>query len=196
MDIVFPINGLVSGLLLLGLSFSNKITGVLRILAFILGLVSLVQLLTIVDSFLYRFVSGVTGRDEGFSVMGSLYDSITDKDLETNEGSGRGRVYLRPRVPMIKDGVRVSVQGNPGSKIVYWPVGGNGIGARNDALDLHGQNLQGIRTRALGVGVTVLDEEGKGIAITEDGVAELLFREVYGGEGSRGGPVNRVTLTR
>jgi len=183
MDIVFPINGLVSGLLLLGLSFSNKITGVLRIISFILGLVSLVQLLTIVDSFLFRFVSGVNGSDEGFSVVGSLYDSITDKDLQIREGSGRGRVYLRPRVPMIRDGVRVSVQGNPGSKIVYWPVGGNGIGARNDALDLHGENLQGIRTRALGVGVTILDEEGKGIAVTEDGVAELLFREVYGARG-------------
>jgi hypothetical protein len=135
---------------------------------------------------------GVSNREEGFSIMGSLYESITSQDLEVNKGSGVGRVYLRPRVPMIRDGVRVSVQGNPGSKIVYWPVGGKGIGGRNDELGLHGVGLQDIRTRALGVGVTVLDEEGKGIAVTEDGVGELLFREVYG---VNGGPVNRVRLS-
>jgi hypothetical protein len=193
MDIIFPTNGLIAGLVLLGISFTNQISGILRIVAFIVGLISFIQLLVIIDSFLYRIGSGVAGS-EGFSVMGSLYESITDKDLEINEGSGSGRVYLRPRIPMINDGVRVSVQGNPGSKIVYWPIGGDGIGGKNDKLELHGVSLQDIRTRALGVGVTVLDEEGKGIAITEDGARELLFREVYGGEGSTGGPVTRVKM--
>jgi len=191
MDLVFRINGLLGGLVLLGISFSKKITGVLRVVSFVIGLVALTNLLTILDGVLYRIGSGLGGRIEGFSLANSLYESITDKDLEVNEGSGSGRVYLRPRVPMIKDGVRVSVQGNPGSKILYWPVGGNGIGGRNDDMGLHGLGLQDIRTRALGAGVTVLDEEGKGIAITEDGVGELLFREVYG---DKGGPVNRVKM--
>lgn len=191
MDLIFRMNGILGGLILLGLSFTKQITGIVRIVSFIIGLIALTQILIIIDSFLYRIGSGSGGTMEGFSLMGSLYESITDQDLEIREGSGRGRVYLRPRVPMIRDGVRVSVQGNPGAKIVYWPVGGKGIGGRNDDLDLHGLGLQEIRTRALGVGVTMLDEEGKGIAITEDGVGELLFREVYG---EKGGPVNRVRL--
>lgn len=193
MDLVFRINGILGGLVLLGISFSKKITGVLRVVSFVIGLVALTNLLTILDGLLYRIGSGLGGNVEGFSLANSLYESITDKDLEVNEGSGSGRVYLRPRVPMIKDGVRVSVQGNPGSKILYWPVGGNGIGGRNDDMELHGLGLQDIRTRALGAGVTVLDEEGKGIAITEDGVGELLFREVYD---NKGGPVNRVKLSK
>lgn len=195
MDLVYRINGILGGLILLGVSFQKQIKGVLRVVSFIIGLVALTHFLTIIDGLLYRIGSGVRGAGgvvEGFSLANSVYESITNADLEVNKGSGSGRVYLRPRVPMIRDGVRVSVQGNPGSKIIYWPVGGKGIGGRNDELSLHGLGLQDIRTRALGAGVTVLDEEGKGIAITEDGVGELLFREIYG---KRGGPVNRVKLT-
>ena len=192
MDLVFRMNGIFGGLLLLGISFQNQIKGVLRVVSFIIGLIALTHFLTILDGFIYRIGSGSGGGIEGFSLANSLYESITNADLDVNEGSGSGRVYLRPRVPMIRDGVRVSVQGNPGSKIIYWPVGGNGIGGRNDEMGLHGLGLHDIRTRALGAGVTVLDEEGKGIAITEDGVGELLFREIYG---KRGGPVNRVKLT-
>lgn len=194
MDLVYRINGIFGGLVLLGISFTKQITGVLRVASFVIGLIALTHFLTIVDGFLYRIGSvmgGAGGNIEGFSLTNSLYESITDADLEVNTGSGSGRVYLRPRVPMIKDGVRVSVQGNPGSKILYWPVGGKGIGGRNDDMNLHGLGLQDIRTRALGAGVTMLDEEGKGIAITEDGVGELLFREVYG---DKGGPVNRVKM--
>lgn len=191
MDLIFRINGILGGLILLGISFKKQITGILRVISFVIGLIALTHSLTIIDGLLYRIGSGMGGGVEGFSLANSLYESITDSDLEVNEGSGSGRVYLRPRVPMIRDGVRVSLQGNPGSKIVYWPVGGKGIGGRNDEMDLHGLGLQDIRTRALGAGVTVLDEEGKGIAITEDGVGELLFREVYG---KKGGPVNRVKL--
>lgn len=194
MDLAFRINGILGGLILLGISFTKQITGILRVISFVIGLIALTHFLTIVDGLLYRIGSKsgeVGGRIEGFSLANSLYESITDKDLEVNQGSGSGRVYLRPRVPMIKDGVRVSVQGNPGSKILYWPVGGNGIGGRNDDMELYGLGLQDIRTRALGAGVTVLDEEGKGIAITEDGVGELLFREVFD---DKGGPVNRVKL--
>jgi hypothetical protein len=190
MDFLFSISGLVSGIVLLGISFTKKITGVLRIIAFVLGLIGLTHVLVILDDFLYRMGT----KDEGFSVMGSLYESITSQDLEVNTGRGVGRVYLRPRIPMIRDGVRVNVQGNPGSKIVYWPIGGNGIGGRNDDLNLHGISLQDLRTRALGVGVTVLDEQGKGLAVTEEGVGELLYREVYNGEGSTGGPIQRIRL--
>ena len=194
MDLVFRMNGILGGLLLLGISFQRQIKGVLRVVSFIIGLIALTHFLTILDGVLYRIGSGVGGTGgsvEGFSLANSVYESITNSDLDVHSGSGSGRVYLRPRVPMIRDGVRVSVQGNPGSKIIYWPVGGKGIGGRNDEMGLHGLGLHDIRTRALGAGVTVLDEEGRGIAITEDGIGELLFREIYG---KRGGPVNRVKL--
>lgn len=183
MDLVFTVNGIVAGLILLWYSFA---TG--RAVTFLIGLISLTHLLVILDRIIGSGGVGWEDWGEGFS---TLYESITQSDLEVNQGSGRGRIYVRPRLPMIRNGVRVSVKGNPGSKIMYWPVGGNGIGGRNDELDLQGVGLQDIRTRALGVGVTVLDEEGKGIAVTEDGIGELLFREVYG---DHGGPVHRITV--
>lgn len=187
MDLIFPVNGIVAGLILLVISFTGQISGILRVISFAIGLVTVVQVGIILDDVLYEY-----GSDrEGFTsdIQGSLYKSITQQDREVTKGSGVGRVYLRPRVPMIKNGVRVNVRGNPGSKIIYWPMGGNGIGGRNEELELHGVSVQEIRTHALGAGVLVLDEIGKGIAITEEGVRELLFREVDGGVG-----VNRIKL--
>lgn len=191
MDIVFTINGIVAGFVLLGISVNGTVSGFLRVFSFILGLIALTHFLIILDDILYSY-----GSDrEGFtSKLGSsLYESIISRDREVHYGKGTGRVYLRPRIPMVNNGVRVNVKGTPGSKIVYWPVGGSGIGGRNDEMDLHGASIQEIRTRALGAGVSVLDEIGHGIAITEDGVGEVLFREIHG---DKGGPVNRVRLQK
>ena len=60
-------------------------------------------------------------------------------------------------------------------------MGGDGIGGANERLSLYGSSAHDIRTKALGAGVVVLDEQGRGIAVTEKGCAELLYKEINGG---------------
>jgi len=153
MEAIFTANGILAGIFLLVISFTGMISGFIRVLAFIVGIITTIHSSILLDRFLIS-------NAEEFTV---------------------GRVYLGPRIPICKDPIRVEIRGTPETKVVYWPMGGDGIGGSNERLGLHGSSAHDIRTKALGAGVVVLDEQGRGIAMTERGCNEVLYKEIDGG---------------
>ena len=102
---------------------------------------------------------------------------------------------LEPRVPSVSGlGTEpVEVRGTPGGKLVYWPSGGAGLGASNDRLRIDQKRDPAvIRENALGCGVVMLDERGRGMAMAERGCSHLLYREVTGS--GYGGPIGKVRV--
>lgn len=183
------------GLLLLVLSLygASCLNKGLRIPAFIAGLVAFIDVLSLMEGAMGLSDSGVSEGMSGSRWLGAGDDP---QDRVVRRGlDGQGRVYLEPRVPRVSGmGTEpVEVRGTPGGKIVYWPSGGMGLGASNDRLRIDQQrDPLAIRESALGCGVVMLDERGRGVAMAERGCAHLMYREVTGA--GYGGPIGKVRI--
>lgn len=184
------------GLLLLVLSLygASCLGSGLRIPAFIAGLVALIDVLSLVEG--WMGLSGSGTSMEGMSGSRWLGAGDDPQDGVIRRGlQGQGRVYLEPRVPRVSGmGTEpVEVRGSPGGKIVYWPSGGMGLGASNDRLRIdQKRDPLAIRDSALGCGVVMLDERGRGVAMAERGCAHLMYREVTGA--GYGGPIGKIRV--
>jgi hypothetical protein len=172
----------IGGLILLILSlFEGGLAPVpgIRLVAFLVGVVALIDAIIIGDEIL-ALVSGRMKRNEGFL------------DGEPNDV---GRVYLKPRIPMVSGSglTRVEIRGNPGTKVIYWPTGGQGLGSANDLSNISSiPTMSELREKALGCGITVLDEEGRGMAVAEKGCDAIMYREVY--PDGKGGIMNTIRV--
>ena len=183
------------GLLLLVLSIygASCLGKGLRIPAFLAGLVALIDVLALAEN-----TMGLSGAATQEGMSGSRWLGAGDdpQDRIIRRGiAGQGRVYLEPRVPNVSGmGTEpIEVRGNPGGKIVYWPSGGMGLGASNDRLRIdQKRDPMAIRDSALGCGVVMLDERGRGMAMAERGCAHLMYREVTGA--GYGGPIGKVRV--
>ena len=179
----------IGGLILLGLSLhgkTNKLNMSLRIPAFIIGIIALIDTLFIIE--------GMLGIQEG---MSTKWQSIGEADLVQTNGldGSKGRVYIEPRVPNTSGtGTEtVEIRGNPGKKVVYWPSGGIGMGLLNDnhkVEDIRDPTI--LRDKALGCGVVILDERGRGVGLAERGCSKLLYREVS--DSGYGGPIGNIIV--
>lgn len=183
-----------AGLMLLGMSlYGASCLGVgLRVPAFLAGLVALVDVLMLIED-----AMGFEDVDaEGMSGSRWLGVGEDPQDRSVRRGlAGQGRVYLEPRVPRVSGmGTEtVEVRGSPGGKIVYWPSGGLGLGASNDRQQVNQErDPRVIRDSALGCGVVMLDERGRGMAMAERGCAYLMYREVTGS--GYGGPIGKIRI--
>jgi hypothetical protein len=182
--IVLVIGGLI--LLLLSL-FEGGLASVpgLRVVSFLVGVVALIDAIIIGDELL-ALVSGRVARNRPKSQNEGFLDG---------EPNDVGRVYLKPRIPMVSGSglTRVEIRGNPGTKVIYWPTGGQGLGSANDLANIASiPTMAEIREKALGCGITVLDEEGRGMAVAEKGCEAVIYREVY--SDGKGGPMNTIRV--
>lgn len=177
----------IGGIILLIISFMNEIwekiitTPGLRILVFIVGIVALIDSIIIID----EIISLVSGRYERKKGEGFLDGEIQES----------GRVYLKPRIPMISGSglTRVEIRGNPGEKVIYWPSGGEGLGGTNDIGGMSEIiNMGELREKAMGCGVVVLDEDGRGMGVAEKGCEKVLYREVY--SDGKGGVIKSIRI--
>jgi hypothetical protein len=182
------------GILLLVLSLygAKCIGGGLRIPAFLIGIVALVDVISLME-----VAMGLSaGSVEGMSGSRWLGAGDDPQDGVIRRGlAGQGRVYLEPRVPRVSGmGTEpVEVRGTPGGKIVYWPSGGMGLGASNDRLRIdQKRDPLAIRDSALGCGIVMLDERGRGVAMAERGCANLMYREVT--STGYGGPIGKIRV--
>lgn len=177
--IILVIGGLI--LLLLSL-FEGGLASVpgLRVLSFLVGVVALIDAIIIGDELFALLSNRPNPQKEGFL------------DGEPNDV---GRVYLKPRIPMVSGSglTRVEIRGNPGTKVIYWPTGGQGLGSANDMANISSiPTMSEIREKALGCGITVLDEEGRGMAVAEKGCEAVIYREVY--SDGKGGPMTTIRV--
>lgn len=181
--IILNIGGLILLLLSIFGGLPEWIIG-LRVLSFIIGTVALVDSIIIGDE-IFALISGRLGRNTIKQAEGFL-------DGEPNDV---GRVYLKPRIPMVSGSglTRVEISGNPGTKVIYWPTGGEGLGSSNDMANISSiPTMLELREKALGCGVTVLDEEGRGMAVAEKGCGAIMYREVY--PDGKGGIINTIRV--
>ena len=180
--IVLNMGGMM--LLVLSLMGRNGLAPGLRTPAFLIGVISLIDILSILED-------GLTASREG---MASFNPVGTDpQDFMVRPGDGPGRVYLEPRVPRVSGSRMIEVRGNPGNAVIYWPSGGVKLGAVNDKLKIDElRNMNEIREKALGCGVMTLDERGRGIALAENSCEYLLYREIQSG---KGGPIGKVRVS-
>jgi len=185
------------GLILLSMSLygASCMGDGLRVPSFLIGLVALVDVISLAEDGMG--LSGGKGHaSEGMSGSRWLGAGDDPQDGVVRRGIvGQGRVYLEPRVPRISGmGTKpIEVRGTPGGKVLYWPSGGAGLGASNDRLRVD-QKRDPLATRdvALGCGVVMLDERGRGMAMAERGCAHLMYREVTGN--GYGGPLGKIRV--
>lgn len=183
------------GLLLLVLSLygASCLGSGLRVPAFLVGLVALIDVISLTENMM-----GLSGSTTHEGMSGSRWLGAGDdpQDRVVRRGiAGQGRVYLEPRVPSVSGmGTEpIEVRGSPGGKVVYWPSGGAGLGASNDRLRIdQKRDPMTIRESALGCGVVMLDERGRGVAMAERGCAHLMYREVT--SAGYGGPIGKVRV--
>jgi hypothetical protein len=177
----------IGGIILLILAIFDGLPGWLpgiRVVGFLIGLVGLIDVMLISDELL-ALVSGRVARNKTKVAEGFL-------DGENNDV---GRVYLKPRIPMVSGSglTRVEIRGNPGTKVIYWPTGGDGLGSANDMANISSiPTMAELREKALGCGVTMLDEEGRGMAVAEKGCGAIMYREVY--PDGKGGIINTIRV--
>lgn len=170
----------IGGLVLLILSlFEGGLPAVpgLRVVAFLVGVVALIDAIIIGDELL------------------ALLRNRPKEGFLDGEPNDVGRVYLKPRIPMVSGSglTRVEIRGNPGTKVIYWPTGGQGLGSSNDLANIASiPTMSEIREKALGCGITVLDEEGRGMAVAEKGCEAVMYREVY--SDGKGGVMNTIRV--
>jgi hypothetical protein len=178
----------IGGLILLLLSlFEAGLAPVpgIRLVAFLVGIVALIDAIIIGDELLALLSGRARRNTQAHGNEGFL-------DGEPNDV---GRVYLKPRIPMVSGSglTRVEIRGNPGTKVIYWPTGGQGLGSANDLSNISSiPTMSELREKALGCGITVLDEEGRGMAVAEKGCDAIMYREVY--PDGKGGIMNTIRV--
>lgn len=177
--LVLDLGGIL--LLVLALYGASCVRGGLRIPALLIGVVAVIDILSITTQ-------------EGMSPARYLPIGDDPQDHIINMGyQNQGRVYLDPRVPRVSgSGTKsVEIRGAPGKKVIYWPSGGSGLGSSNDRLNVsEKRNPIDIRDSAMGCGIVVLDERGRGIALADKQCSHLLYREVTGS--GYGGPLGKI----
>jgi hypothetical protein len=182
----------LGGLLLLCLSLygSRCLRTGLRVPSFLIGIIALIDVLWILEDIMGLSTNEGMSGSKWFDVGNDPQDSMIHR-----ERNGQGRVYVEPRIPRVSGmGTEtVEVRGTPGGKLVYWPSGGLGLGASNDRLHIEqNRNPASIRETALGCGVVMLDERGRGMAMAERGCEHLLYREVS--SSGYGGPIGKIRV--
>jgi hypothetical protein len=172
---------LIGGLLLLTFSMTTESDtgGLLRFTMFFIGIVALVDIALIVYQMWIAYDTWEGGVQEGMA--GYLPVGSSPEDDVIRRGLGVGRVYLPPFIPNEPGVQPISIRGSPGRKVLYYPIEGGSAGMANqlrkDALTQITDPLE-LRRKALGSGVVVLDERGRG-AIMSSG-SKVCYREVFG----------------